>query len=700
MPLSSKKVLEHLSSRKGKYTRRDVVNHFMDARKRREEAKKSKRRRRSSASSPRKDIDVINKTIDACLASGFLRIEKNGLRTHAFHVTGPFSTRKGGEGMVTGPDGLQVMIPRKERGSAGNNDIVHVTVYDYRRGEFHGTMDEIIARNQTPVITRITGVDDQAAYLEPLEKGSDVPFAAPLDGRKVHVGDMAVVVPEKGSYKKHPGCRITTTFSPDDESHDFERICVKHDLPSPPSRPEDLPSIEKLLKDTTVQRKDYRDEFTITIDGETAKDFDDALSLKKEKNIRTLSVHIADVSTFIPAGSRADREALERGNSYYIGNQVIPMFHEVLSNDLCSLREGEDRLTMSVEIDYDSKGKELDARFFRGVIRVDKRLTYEHADAILQDTGNSSQKKLLAELDKLTNVLKEKRLGSGRIDLNLTDIEIKYKGDRVTDAEHARRLRSHSIIEECMLSANTVAARRLKEADIPTLYRNHEPIESDSLSEMKQVLRLFRISAGRTDSPSIFIQKVLEKIRGKDVEEVVNYLILRSMMQAFYGVEPLGHFGLGFQDYTHFTSPIRRYSDLVVHRCLKSLIDGTDHPYSSAELVEIGERTSNRERLAMRAERDMIKLKSCRLMKDRISEVFDAMVTGVSRSGFFVTLRETPVEGMVPLRNLEDDYYHVLEDSYTVVGRRHGRRFRIGDRVEVRLAEVDPLLMRIDFSLA
>jgi ribonuclease R len=171
------------------------------------------------------------------------------------------------------------------------------------------------------------------------------------------------------------------------------------------------------------------------------------------------------------------------------------------------------------------------------------------------------------------------------------------------------------------------------------------------------------------------------------------------MMQAFYGVEPLGHFGLGFTDYTHFTSPIRRYPDLVVHRCLKSLIDGTDHPFKTAELVEIGEKTSDRERQAMRAERDMIKLKSCRLMKDRVGEVFDAMVTGVSRSGFFVTLRETPVEGMVPLRNLEDDYYHVLEDSYTVVGRRHGKRFRIGDRLEVRLAEVDLVLMRMDFDL-
>lgn len=699
MPISSKKVMEHLSFRNGRYTRRDVINHFMDARSRREEARKGKKRRRSSSSSPRKDIDVINKTIDACLSAGFLQKEKNALRTTSFHVTGPFSTGKGGDGVVTDPDGLQVVIPRKARGSAGNNDIVHVTVFDYRRGDFLGTVDEIIARDETPVITRITGVDEQAAYLEPLEKGADTPFAAPLEGQTIHVGNMAVVVPEKGSFKKHPRCRIVTTFSPDDESHDFERICVKHDLPSPPPEPEDLPSIEDLLEDTSRQRKDFRDELTITIDGETAKDFDDALSLKKEKGVRTLSVHIADVSSFIPIGSRADREALERGNSYYIGNQVIPMFHEVLSNDLCSLRQGEDRLTMSVEIDYDSKGKELGARFYRGVIRVDHRLTYRGAEKILKDSGKSPLKKLLGELDELTDTLKEKRLASGRIDLNLTDVELKYKEDRVTDLDHALRLRSHGIIEECMLSANTVVARALKEAGIPSLYRNHEPMEGSALSEMKQVLRLFRIPVGKTESPSIFIQNVLKTIRGKDEEEVVNYIVLRSMMQAFYGVEPLGHFGLGFTDYTHFTSPIRRYPDLVVHRCLKSLIDGTDHPFKTAELVEIGEKTSDRERQAMRAERDMIKLKSCRLMKDRVGEVFDAMVTGVSRSGFFVTLRETPVEGMVPLRNLEDDYYHVLEDSYTVVGRRHGKRFRIGDRLEVRLAEVDLVLMRMDFDL-
>jgi len=416
-------------------------------------------------------------------------------------------------------------------------------------------------------------------------------------------------------------------------------------------------------------------------------------------------VHIADVSSFVKKGSELDREAFKRGTSYYLGNSVIPMLPEMLSNDLCSLKAGVDRLTLSVEIIFDKNGNDIGHRFYRAIINVDKRMTYVSADKTLDgeyDTKNDSNSDLhgvLSQMFELASMLKKNRLKHGRVDLDLPDHELIYDKDDLKDIEFAERLRSHMIIEEFMLSANEIVSRALTENNILSLYRVHENISDEKLLLLRNFFRTLGITLKETKNIGLALQKVIDNVKGREYEKVVNFIILKSFMQAYYGADPLGHFGLGFADYTHFTSPIRRYPDLVVHRCLKSLINNSPAPYEADELDTIGEHSSEMERIAQNAERDLFKLISCRYMQDKVGDVFDAIVSGIGRAGFFISLIYKPIEGMVPLRFLTDDYYLVKEDDYSVIGRRLGRRFRIGDRLRVRLREVSYETIRIDFDV-
>jgi ribonuclease R len=446
-------------------------------------------------------------------------------------------------------------------------------------------------------------------------------------------------------------------------------------------------------------RKDYRGLFTITIDGEYSKDFDDAISLDVLPDSYRLYVHIADVSAYVKKGGELDIEAGKRGTSFYLGNQVIPMLPEILSNNLCSLRQGEDKLTLSAEIVFDKNGKEINRGFHRGIINVNKRLTYKSTEDIINKDDNDLHP-LLNQMYELALILKKSRLKKGRIDLNLQDYELVFDGQKIKDIIFAKRLKSQMVIEEFMLSANEVVSRTLTENDMPALYRIHENISEEKLLSLKNFLKTIGFNLAVKNNLGLALQKIIDSVIGKKFEQVVNFIMLKSFMQAYYGPEPLGHFGLGFADYTHFTSPIRRYPDLIVHRCLKSLIDKTPPIYDFASLEIIGDKSSEMERVGQNAERDLFKLISCRFMENKIGEVFDAIISGISKGGFFVTLIDMPIEGMVPLRLLTDDYYLVNEDDFTVIGKRLGRRFRLGDTLKVMLKEVSVELIRIDFDVA
>jgi ribonuclease R len=338
-------------------------------------------------------------------------------------------------------------------------------------------------------------------------------------------------------------------------------------------------------------------------------------------------------------------------------------------------------------------------RFSRGLIRVDRRLTYNGADEILSGDGTGPLADKLRTMYECALLLNGRRLSLGSLELNLTDQSLVYQNNIVTDIKYVERLKSHLLVEECMLCANVTVSRFIRESGIPSLYRNHEPVSPDSLVSLKEFLRQLGIPFKAAGNVSMNFQKVLSQVGGTEVEHVVNMVILKSMMQAYYGAFPEGHFGLGFKDYTHFTSPIRRYPDLIVHRCMKSILDRTNPPYGQDEIIEIGDRSSEMERVAQSAERDFRKIKTCRLMKDRVGEIFTGVINGVSRYGFYVTITEKPIDGMVPIWSLTDDFYLVKEDEYTVIGKKYGRRFRMGDRVRVKLNSVEIERMIIDFEV-
>ena len=501
--------------------------------------------------------------------------------------------------------------------------------------------------------------------------------------------------------KKSNTYEITKTFDKNDENIDLTRVIFSHELPEKHGNYDELNDINNNLpQDELKNRKDYKKLFTITIDGEDSKDFDDAISIKRSGQNYILYVHIADVSAYVKFGSPLDMEAMKRGTSFYLGNRVIPMLPEQLSNELCSLKTDNEKLTLSAEITINKKGEIINSHITRGIIQVDHRLTYNSSQKILdKKTESNKLSKNLKMMNDLSKILRNKRNANGRLGLNLKDEKMIFKGDKISDLQFYERLDSHFLIEEFMLTANEVVAKFLKDNKITTLYRVHETISEESLDNLSFFLNMLHIPFSKKGDIGKNLQIVLNSVKDKQIENVVNLIILKSLMQAFYGVEPHGHFGLAFEDYTHFTSPIRRYPDLVVHRSLKALIDEKPSPYSVKQLIQIGTQSSTMERVAQKAERNLFKMKACRLMKNKIGNTYSGIISGVAQSGFFVALVDFPVEGMVPLRTLKDDYYTVKELEHKIVGKRTGKTFMLGDMITIKLNSVDLALKRIDFKL-
>jgi ribonuclease R len=698
MPVSAKNLITLIKGLSGSFNAGTIAEAHSSRRNVKKQVQGKKKRDSGSGS----DREKIDETLRALVQIGYLEKTRSGYRkSDSFIISGTLRTVRRADGLIVGKDGSEYAIKEEEIGNAHNNDLVEAELVDYRRGVYYAKVLRVTRRKRELHIARVDHKTRDRIFYRLIDvPGAREAFSVhfPEEPKK---GELAVVQLVESGNDPLPLCTVEESFSTDDEDFDVRRISVKHSLPGPHPRYDDLDGMAAEIPPEVIKsRKDYRKLYTVTIDGERAKDFDDAISLETTPSGHTLYVHIADVSHYVHPATSLDKEAAARATSFYIGNSVIPMLPEILSNDLCSLREGVDRLTLSVEMFIDRSGKITGASCHNGIIRVSKRLTYEQAHDLVEGGRKNALADLLRIMHDTAQKLKKNRMGQGRVDLNLTDSEYIYDGNTLVDLIMAIRLKSHIIVEEFMLSANETVSRILRENKIPTLYRIHESISDEKLTTLSRFLQTMGLSLRKNINTGSALQEVIDRVRGKEFEEVVNFIILKSFMQAYYGVEPLGHFGLGFKDYTHFTSPIRRYPDLIVHRCLKSLIDRTPPPYTLEELSPIGEKSSEMERLGQNAERDMQRLKSCRFMQDRIGEVFDAVISGISRYGFYVSLLEKPVEGMVPLRFLTDDYYLVNEDDYTIIGKRLGRRFRLGDRVRVRLVGVEIDTMRIDFDVA
>jgi ribonuclease R len=694
MSKTSSSIVQAIEKQKGFFTPNDIIASVLLAKPKGKNLKKRKVSQREA----QKTMHRVENTISTLYRYGFLTRQKGKYKIiQPFQFTGTFIHNKKGSGVVYLNDDIEIHIYREDVNHARNKDIVQIQLTDIRRGTLFGRVTAIVNANKQMFFARCIKSNGKFHILRLLDVPGNIQV---ITKETVKPKNLAIVTVKNTFIQNYQECSINTTIQ-QEEKYDVQRIVNKHSLPGIHPEYTHLEKIEEYVKPQEYKnRKDYRKLLTVTIDGETAKDFDDAISLEYKNGIYTLYVHIADVSAYVYKDDAIDKEAYNRGTSYYLGNAVIPMLPERLSNDLCSLKAGVDRLTLSVMIQFDAQGNYRKHSINRAVINVKERLTYIQAQEIMNSKKRSKIKTMLSTARELAFKLKAKRLSNGRVDLNLADAEMIFDNNAsIADIAFATRLDSHMIIEEFMLSANEVVSRVLRENNIPTLYRIHEPIALEKFIALQNFLKTLGITLKEEENIGLALQKVIDSVAQKEYQQVVNFIVLKSLMQAYYGPTPLGHFGLGFKDYTHFTSPIRRYPDLIVHRCIKSLIDKDKPPYSSDELAVIGEQSSKLERVAQLAERDLLKLKACRLLEDKIGQEFEGIISGVTRFGFYVSLLDKPIEGMVPLKFLTDDYYLVNEDDYTVIGRRLGRRFRLGDLVTVRLKNVDIDLMRIDFDV-
>lgn len=489
-------------------------------------------------------------------------------------------------------------------------------------------------------------------------------------------------------------------------------------------------------------RRDFRHLPIVTIDGETARDFDDAILVRRLPNQNfELQVHIADVSHYVKMGTSIDREARQRGTSVYFPDRAVPMLPVELSTDLCSLRPNEDRAVLSAILEISPQGDTVKQEFCRGLIRSAARMTYIKVHLILEGSAEnplteqyrSEYAHLRHEFDTardLALALMAKRRRRGSIDFDLPEplIEFSPDGEMTGILRHPRNI-AHRLIEELMLAANEAVAAHLERLDIPSVYRIHDPPNPAKVLEFQEAAAEFgykldaaeiqarrfqqvkRTRDGRkvrkqidvVDSintvPSTAYQKLVAQIEGKPEERIISYLLLRSMKQARYSAENKGHYALAADSYTHFTSPIRRYPDLIVHRLLTAWLLGQEPPYSTEELVELAEHCSMTERRAADAERELVEWKKAKFMNDRVGQEFDGLITNTSRWGCFVELNDLYVEGLIPIESLGKEKFGFEERTRRILGQRSGREFRIGQPVRIMLERVDEMEKRLQFAL-
>jgi len=514
------------------------------------------------------------------------------------------------------------------------------------------------------------------------------------DGTRPPVG---VVVENLGPLEA-PGVEVTLIAMRHNLAEAFPKeVLEAAELAARPVRAEDL-----------AGRLDLRGQRIVTIDSADAKDLDDAISLTKNEDGWELGVHIADVGHYVREGDPIDREAERRGTSVYLVDRVIPMLPEPISNGVASLHPDVDRLTLSALVRFDPRGVPKDLRLVESVIRTSARLTYQGVNDALAGHPEGVYRNLLpllSDMARLRDLLRERRLERGAIDFDLYEDRVKLDlHGRPAEIMRVWRTPADSLIEEFMLAANEAVARLARRRELPFLFRIHEEPDADKVRTLKAFLRRFGIQAKFGDHPTPrLLQRIVEEAKGGRDENIISTVVLRSMMRARYATEPTGHFGLAARDYTHFTSPIRRYPDLVIHRILREALfrgglTAKRRGYLEAWLQEVARSSSEAEHTAEEAERESVDLKKVEFMAERVGEVHEGIVTGVTAFGLFVEM-DVGVEGLVPVATIADDFYVHDEEIFSLVGRRTKRTFRLGDRLKVKVAAVNRRDRRVELVL-
>ena len=619
------------------------------------------------------------------------------------------------------PDGFGFLIPEqggediflssREMMQVLHNDRVMVqTIGQDRKGRPEGKVIEILERKNETLVGRVVqgqGVTIVAAEDKRINQDFLIPYHFDMDAKPGQI--VVIEITAQPSFKSRPmGKVIQILGNYADSGMEIEIALRKHQLPYNFSQ-ETIEIAESFSKKVTEKdfkgRIDVRDLSLITIDGETARDFDDAVYAESiDKNWR-LVVAIADVSFYVQPDKILDKEAFERGNSVYFPRRVIPMLPEALSNGLCSLNPHVDRLCMICDMMIDQQGKVISYKFYPSVMESKARMTYTDVSTLLNETSPELTEKYKAiiphikNLESVYKLLTKQRHARGAIEFASSEtIMIFNDQGKIDRIEPVIRNEAHRIIEECMLAANVCAANFLIEHEHPALYRVHEGPTEERLENLQIFLAEFGFMLGGGNKPSIKdYATVIEKIKGRPDEHLLQTVLLRSMQQAVYSPDNFGHFGLAYEAYAHFTSPIRRYPDLLIHRAIKATLEKKKMP--AANWHVLGQHCSMTERRADDATRDVSSWLKCYYMQDKIGEIYEGTVAGVTSFGLFVSIDGIYIEGLLHVTELGNDYFTYDKARHAMVGERSHVIYRLGDRLKVKLVRVDLELSKIDFSL-
>ena len=629
-------------------------------------------------------------------------------------LKGTLELNKSGYGFVTLNDDKlgDIFIASRNIGTAFNGDIVEVEVFARQKGKnVEGQIVRIIERNKKEFVGVLKKsktfyfitADDPSIHRDIYIDQAKLAGAKPDD--KVVVGKL-----HWEDSKLNPEGEVLEVLGKSG-THDTEIISYARDFDLKykfnPAAIKEADKIKIIISEEEVRsRIDFRNKNVITIDPEDAKDFDDALSIEKLANDNfSIGIHIADVSHYVKEDSALDEEALIRGNSVYFVGKVIPMLPENLSNDICSLVPFEDRLTYSVIVEITPRGRIVDYKIHKTIINSKRRFTYEEVQNIIDVETGQFVDDILA-LNRIAITLRKKRMSEGSFDFISPEVKFKLDENGVPISYSLREMKqSNMLIEEFMLLANKVVAKHIaipKSGPVlPFVYRVHDLPDQEKIIEFAR----FTKTLGYNFDPSAAskskqFQELLNQVKGKPEEVLINELAIRSMAKAVYSPQNIGHYGLGFKHYTHFTSPIRRYSDLIVHRLLfYYLKDHNKQLYTYKELEEICDNISSCERNAIEAERFSLKQKQIEYLKNHLGNEFMAIISGITNFGIFVKITDMFAEGLVRLRDLDDDYYIYDEKRYAIIGKRTNKQYRLGDKVQVRLVRVDEGKSELDFLI-
>lgn len=670
---------------------------------------------------PKREKEDLREVLESLIADGRIMIDVKGKFKVANEnlKTGSFIGTQRGFGFVRveGED-EDIFIPENAMKGALHNDIVQVQVLDIKTGKRReGKIVNIVERGTTTVVGTFAKSRNFGFVVADNQRfGKDIYIPKAQTKGAVSGHKVVVELTDFGGKDKKPEGKIIEILGHINDPGVDIRSIVKAFGFAETFPKEVMNEVENIPSEVDsadwAGRMDIRDWQMVTIDGEDAKDLDDAITIRKEGNIYKLGVHIADVTNYVKEGSPLDKEALSRGTSVYLVDRVIPMLPHALSNGICSLNAGVDRLALSCLMDIDEKGTVVSHKIAETVVNVSRRMSYTSVKKILEDKDQDEMKEyeelipMFEMMQELAQILREKRRKRGSIDFDFPEskITLDEKGKPIEIKPYDRNTAT-KIIEDFMLIANETIAEDYFWQELPFVYRSHENPDPEKIMKLGIFINNFgyTIKMGQDEIHPKELQKLIEKIDGTPEEPLISRLTLRSMKQAKYTVTGDGHFGLAAKYYCHFTSPIRRYPDLQIHRIIKeNLRTGISEKrikHYDRILPDVALRSSMMERKADEAEREVDKMKKAEYMSQFIGETFEGVISGMNTWGMYVELPNT-VEGMVHVTALKDDYYFYDEERYVMVGERTGKTYKLGEKVEVSVTAVDKMLKTIDFELA